>query len=135
MCVDQGRLYLSDQGNRRILVWNSIPTSIQQSPDIVLGQPDFNSNTVNNGGVSAQSISSAVDIYCGRGRLMVSDAGNHRVLIWNSPPTQNFQAADFVLGQADFLGTSSGLTSSAFSGQRTVFSNVGLKGIFLDTGY
>jgi uncharacterized protein (TIGR03437 family) len=34
-------------------------------------------------------------------RLFVTDLGHNRVLIWNSIPTQNGQAADVVVGQAD----------------------------------
>src|SRR5262249_31148775 len=34
-------------------------------------------------------------------RLFVADAGNDRVLVWNSIPTHNGQPADVVLGQPD----------------------------------
>jgi hypothetical protein len=32
-------------------------------------------------------------------KLIVADAWNHRVLIWNEFPTQNGQPADVVIGQ------------------------------------
>src|SRR6185503_4305187 len=35
-------------------------------------------------------------------RLYVADLGNNRVLIWNSIPTTNQQAADVVVGQKNF---------------------------------
>lgn len=35
-------------------------------------------------------------------RLVVADTGNHRLLIWHQPPTQDQQPADVVLGQPDF---------------------------------
>lgn len=35
-------------------------------------------------------------------RLIVCDSGNHRILIWHHSPTADGQAADVVLGQADF---------------------------------
>ena len=35
-------------------------------------------------------------------RLFVADTNNHRVLIWNSIPTENYQPADIVLGKPDF---------------------------------
>jgi len=34
-------------------------------------------------------------------RLLVADGGNNRVLVWNTFPTTNGQAADLVLGQPD----------------------------------
>ncbi|HZW28390.1 MAG TPA: hypothetical protein VFF08_08025, partial [Trueperaceae bacterium] len=36
-------------------------------------------------------------------QLFVADADNHRVLVWDSIPTQNGQPADRVLGQPDFV--------------------------------
>lgn len=35
-------------------------------------------------------------------QLFVADTGNNRVLVWDSFPTENFQPADFVIGQSDF---------------------------------
>ena len=34
--------------------------------------------------------------------MAIADYDNHRILIWNSFPTSNFQPADVVLGQSDF---------------------------------
>jgi hypothetical protein len=36
----------------------------------------------------------------------VADSGNHRVLVWNSFPVSNAQAADLVIGQGDFISNS-----------------------------
>lgn len=36
-------------------------------------------------------------------QLAVIDMSNNRVLIWSTFPTSNNQAADIVLGQADFI--------------------------------
>lgn len=43
---DGQRLFVADGGNDRVLVWNSIPTTNAQMPDLVIGQPDFASNIV-----------------------------------------------------------------------------------------
>ena len=37
---------------------------------------------------------------CAGGRLAMADTGNHRVLIWNTAPTQGGVPADVVLGQS-----------------------------------
>src|SRR6185369_1700091 len=36
---DGTRLVVADRGNRRVLVWNTIPTRNQQPADVVIGQP------------------------------------------------------------------------------------------------
>src|SRR5260221_14544868 len=51
-----GRLLVSDNANNRVLIWNSIPTTNGAAANLVLGQPDFSSSTLNNGGRSASSM-------------------------------------------------------------------------------
>jgi hypothetical protein len=101
--VDEGgKLYIADQRNHRVLIWNSIPTVNATNADVVLGQPNFVSNTGNNGGVSAHSLNIPQGIYTKNGKLYVVDSFNHRILIWNTIPTANQANADVVLGQPDF---------------------------------
>lgn len=104
------QLAVADTYNNRVLIWQSMPTSSSSEPDIVLGQPDFTSNTVNNGGLSARSLNNPRGLAFTASGLVVVDNANHRVLIWTSLPTQNFQDANVVVGQSDFvtgtLGTS-----------------------------
>lgn len=119
---DGVRLYVSDLGHNRVLIWNSIPTRNQQPADVVVGQPDMQSTRANN----VQALCAPVgrdeekdeDIYpmrCeatldfprfalsdGR-RLFIADGGNDRVLIYNTIPLENGARADVVLGQQSFL--------------------------------
>jgi hypothetical protein len=39
-------LAVADTDNNRVLIWNSIPTVIDQPPDLVLGQPNFTTGNV-----------------------------------------------------------------------------------------
>lgn len=83
-----------------------------------LGQPDLNSNTPNNGGVSNTSllfpVGAAVDPTTGK--VFVTDTANHRVLRFSSMAAMlNGQAAEGVLGQPDFTTTSVGATQSKIS--------------------
>ncbi|MFQ6129433.1 MAG: hypothetical protein ACE5OT_01315 [Candidatus Hadarchaeaceae archaeon] len=39
--IDGQHLFVADTSNNRVLIWNSIPTSGRESPDIVLGQQNF----------------------------------------------------------------------------------------------
>ncbi|WP_158527025.1 T9SS type A sorting domain-containing protein [Flavobacterium aciduliphilum] len=103
---DGNKLLVSDFGNNRVLIWNSIPTSNGQPADVVLGQTSFTTNT---SGVSSTSLWGPAGIFVStNGNLFVSDRLNHRVLIWNSIPTTNATAADIVIGQPDFVSNSPG---------------------------
>ena len=70
--------------------------------DAVWGQPNFGDSTVNNGGISANSLlyprGGAFDA---QGRLYGADQGNSRILIYNGPASGD-TTADTVLGQPGF---------------------------------
>ncbi len=117
---DGTRLYVSDLGNNRVLIWNNVDDLSNNRPaDIVLGQPDFTSSTSNNATKVCPSNGTGTDgnpTYPGRcaatlnfpryalsdgQRLFIADGGNDRVLVYNHVPTTNAQPADAVLGQLD----------------------------------
>lgn len=91
---------VADTSNNRILIWKSIPTTLGQPADIVLGQKDFTSIALVT--VTASSLRGPQGVWIQNGKLFVADTENDRVLIWNSIPTQNNQPADVVLGQPNF---------------------------------
>ena len=111
------RLYAADTGNHRVLGWlNGAGFTNGQAADIVIGQPDFNSNSIN--GPSGLTSSStlwnpagvAVDSV---GNLYVSDSLNNRVVEYTAPFTAcggifpcAGGAANKVFGQADFVSHS-----------------------------
>jgi uncharacterized protein (TIGR03437 family) len=92
---------VADTANNRVLLWLSIPQNIGQNADVVLGQPDFVTLTQPIV-VSASSLRAPQGVWLQGGKLFVADTQNNRVLIWNSIPTKNNQAADIVLGQPSF---------------------------------
>jgi uncharacterized protein (TIGR03437 family) len=94
-------LVVADTDNNRVLIWNSIPGSNGANADIVLGQDDFNS--VRQPIVTDnKSFRGPQGVWLQNGRLFVADTQNHRVMVWNSVPSQSNQPADIVLGVADF---------------------------------
>lgn len=99
---DGTHLFVSDTRNNRVLIWNSIPTMNYQPADVVVGQSDFVSNYSN---VGATGLCWPMGVFSDGEHLFISDAGNHRVLIWNHIPTTNGEPADVVLGQQDFETT------------------------------
>jgi uncharacterized protein (TIGR03437 family) len=116
---DGQRLYVADLGHNRVLIWNSIPSRSQTPPDTVLGQPSFTEARGNNSPKLCASNgkddkgNDTFPVRCARTmdfprfvvsdgrRLYVADAGNDRVLVWNSIPNQNNVAPDAILGQPD----------------------------------
>jgi hypothetical protein len=99
----QNKLMVSDTGQNRVFIWNKLPQSLHQEPDVVLGQGLTTDTERNAGGqASACSLMYPSGIWSDGQRLVVADAWNHRVLVWHSFPTQNGQPADVVIGQPDF---------------------------------
>jgi uncharacterized protein (TIGR03437 family) len=91
---DATRLLLADSNNNRVLVWTSLPDA-NTPPDLVLGQPDFQSNYAGSGpdGMSwPGQVALAPD-----GRVVVADSYNDRLLIWKSFPRASGQPADLTL--------------------------------------
>lgn len=101
--TDGMRVIVPDAGNNRVLIWNSFPSGNAAPADLVLGQTNFTGSTANAGGVSASSLSGPVAAASDGVKLAILDAGNNRILIWNSFPTSNNQPANVVLGQSDFV--------------------------------
>jgi uncharacterized protein (TIGR03437 family) len=116
---DGTRLYVADLGFNRVLIWNSIPTTNQKPADVEIGQLDMTKSIANDApdlcvsnGTDANG-NATYPARCGRTlsfpraavsdgtRLFIADAGNDRVLVYNSVPTQNAVAADIVLGEPD----------------------------------
>ncbi|MEM7679120.1 MAG: hypothetical protein AAF449_24340, partial [Myxococcota bacterium] len=102
----EGRLYVADAGNRRILVWRTLPTVSGQPADFVLGQADLSSRADNAGGpADARTLRWPHDLTIVNGNLAVADAGNNRILVWSGMPDEPYAAAELVVGQGDFSST------------------------------
>ena len=104
--VHDGRLYVADAGNRRLLVWRDLPTVTAQPADFALGQVDLTSRSDNAGGpADARTLRWPHDLTVVNGHLAVADAGNNRVLVWKGLPDDSYRPADVVIGQGDFTST------------------------------
>ena len=111
----------------RIGIWNSVPTTNFTPADLELGQPDFSTNTPNNGGVSSSSLNAGAWAVDSDGtQLAVADRFNNRVLVWKTFPTEVDQPADFVVGQPAFA------TNAAAQGAVPLYQPEGV--LFTSTG-
>lgn len=100
--ADEQRIVVADSDNNRVLVY---PRDVGAAA-IVLGQADFTSTKANRDGAAADTtLARPAGVYADSSRLVVADAGNHRVLVWTTFPTSNGQPADIVIGQASFAGS------------------------------
>jgi len=103
---EEERLFVVDQGNNRVLIWNKLPRENGQPADIVIGQKDLESRDVNmgHGGERASDASLywPTDVVVGKTGLFISDTANNRVLYWKEVPTEHGQPADRVFGQKLF---------------------------------
>ena len=104
----QGRLYVTDNGNSRVLEYDTPLTST--TANRVFGQGgSFTTNTINKGGLGRASLKEPTGVALdAQGRLYVADWLNHRVLEYSTPLTST--TADHVLGQPDFMSNNYNIT-------------------------
>jgi len=133
VAVINDKVLVLDQGNHRVLIWNSIPTADGVAADIVIGQVGVSAmdtclpNDSDGNGVtdtlSASTFNNPGAIWTDGTRLLVADTGNNRVLVWDTFPTTNGQAADWVIGQDDMVSAVTGLNNNSLNAPKSVTSN------------
>lgn len=104
--LDDEVLIAADTGNHRVLIWSD-PGAVRShaDADVVLGQPDFTTEGAQAGGRGPEAgMRLPTGVIVHDGRLIVADAWNHRVLIWDTIPIVSDTPPDVVLGQADPTG-------------------------------
>ena len=97
--IQNGKLYVADTGNNRVLVFNRIPTANGAAADVVLGAPDFTTFvqpdlTQQTDSALPNNMLNPVAVSSDGVRLYVTDLGYNRVLVWNSIPSTNGASAD-----------------------------------------
>jgi uncharacterized protein (TIGR03437 family) len=125
--IQNGKLFVADSQNNRVLIYNHIPTANGAAADVVLGQPNFTTFvqqdiTQQTAAIAANTMLNPVSVTTDGVHLFVTDLGYNRVLIWNSIPTTNQVPADVEIGQPDMI---SGTANNAFSGTASAKSGDG----------
>ncbi len=117
--TDGTRLVIADANNYRVLIWTTFPTTNAEPADIVLGQTDFGLATVP-ATPTASNMHGPTAVYFDGTRFYVSDHGHHRIMVWNSFPTTNNQAADFAIGQPNLTTATPGTTATTLNAPQSV---------------
>jgi hypothetical protein len=112
--VVNGKLFVSDQNNDRVLIWNAVPATSGASADVVLGQPDFVSTNTSLTIAGDSTLNAPAGLWSDGFRLLVADSGNNRVMYWSQIPAQNGTKATNVIGQADFARVTNGVAAQQF---------------------
>ncbi len=100
LCDDY--LIVADSGNHRILIWHGSNGDSHAPADVVLGQADFTSEGPNAAGRGpAHGFHLPTGVWVHEGRLLVADAWNHRVLVWDEVPQASNTPASYAIGQPD----------------------------------
>jgi hypothetical protein len=85
-------------------LWQHWQDALQNKAASIIGQPDLDSNGMNQYGLfpEANTLSWCYDTAFHRGGLLVADTGNSRVLNFEKVPTENNQAAQSLIGKPHF---------------------------------
>jgi hypothetical protein len=94
------KLFVVEQGNNRILVFDPIPTATNPVASYVIGQPDMLTGT---SGCMAGKLNSPYEILRHGDTFFIADGGNQRVLEFDTIPAVTGATPNAVLGQADFI--------------------------------
>ncbi len=100
VALDGKRLFVGDKALRRVLVWNTLPTSGDQGADAVLGQSSLTAlDSATNG---SDRFASPQALVSDGTNLFVADGGNRRILVFS--PSDTPLAQDAVVNSASFKG-------------------------------
>ena len=99
-----GELAVADTQYYRVLLWKDGRTAFTQKADLVLGQPDLESNGMNQYGLfpAANTLSWCYDACFFKDGLLVADTGNSRILRFDHLPETSGVAAAGLIGKPDF---------------------------------
>ncbi|MCK5241357.1 T9SS type A sorting domain-containing protein [bacterium] len=99
------QLFVADTDWQRILIYSLVPYASYPAADIVIGWEDYALSPIADP-PKANRLSKPTKMIIADNKLVVVDAQNNRVLIYNNLPTTNGASADIVIGQNDMQSNS-----------------------------
>jgi hypothetical protein len=116
VALSDGRMYVPDYLNNRILGFNDIPDTNGATANFVLGQVDFTETAP---GVARDRMDGPQAPHASGSTLLVADYNSNRVLIYNDLPGTGPASADVAVGQVDLDSSSFGCSDSALDSPET----------------
>ncbi len=109
----EGKMAITDTQYYRVLIWNNWKDGLHKKADLIIGQPDFDSNGQNQYGLfpDAHTLNWCYDSCFHKKGIWVADTGNSRLLWFEQVPDENNASADGLLGQKDFKTGSENIDS------------------------
>jgi hypothetical protein len=106
--IYNGKLFVADTQDNRVLIYNKIPTTNNAPADLVVGQASFTAFvqpdlTASQPSTAANNMQSPVAVSTDGTHLFVADLGQNRVLIFDHIPTTSGASADVAIGQPDLV--------------------------------
>ena len=132
---DGSKLFVADTNNHRVLIYNSLPSGHGHEANVALGQTALDQNTL--GAVSATTLNKPGGVYVTNGKILVSDTGFNRVLVFNSIPTANngqSPSANVVIGQTATNTSTSGVGAALLSAPAQISGDEDKKILIADKG-
>lgn len=118
-CISN-RLYVSDRGNNRVVVYNSVP-SANVAASFAIGQPNLTSSTPGSDYTAVSNyLNNPAQVMYSGSQFFVADIGNNRVLVYSSLPSAALASPVFVIGQLSSLGTTANQCNCTTPGQNTL---------------
>jgi sugar lactone lactonase YvrE len=126
------RLYVSDNFNSRVLVYDTASITNGEAAINVLGQTDFVSST---SGTTQSKLDTPqnLEIDTVARKLYVSDSSN-RILVYDITSVTNGMNASGVIGQTDFVTSSVIYSQSTIANIRGIFLNKTTKNLLVANG-
>jgi len=117
---NSGNVWVADADNSRVLEFRP-PFATGMAASVALGQPDFASNSVNQGlgAPTAATLSKPAGLQVtDANALLVGDTGNNRTLVFSSTVATGMNATT-VLGQTDFISNAANQGGTAAAGTQS----------------
>ncbi|AEI51951.1 hypothetical protein [Runella slithyformis] len=118
----QGQMMIADTQYYRTLLWNNWQTALTQPADVIVGQPGFEANGMNQFSLfpKQNTLSWTYDAFFYKNGIFVADTGNSRLLWFDEIPAQNAAFATNLIGHAHF-GTGSENSNTRYGTDKQLY--------------
>jgi len=106
------RLFVSDESNCRVMVFDTTTITNGMNASNVIGQPDFTTGTCSIAASTLEDPESTLSYDAARQYLFVPQYVSSRVLVFDVNTITNGEAAIFVIGQDDFTSSTNDTTAT-----------------------